>query len=290
MRDHPDYLEQWIEQVCEYLLKYLPDEYPRGILSFIRDLEVHGFVRGLFDQFKTTGLDFDQPTFIKDVIRFVNGEVRSSSVLALQEILSRSIVQGSDPASRYAERFFVKARLVPSESQTSLCHHFLAGLKSELRGLCFLDREGCEWSSLHSLVQYVYSEELRINARRPVYPAPPVNAMPHVHPVTPSWRSSPMQTYRQVPFKKQRRDNPATVAVIDRPSSQARPSNQAGPSRLGPPESCPLFGLNTSRRSIADGGKNLSSAEKAVLSSYGLCWFCKKSSGHSALECPLKRA
>ncbi|GAX74321.1 hypothetical protein CEUSTIGMA_g1770.t1 [Chlamydomonas eustigma] len=45
-----------------------------------------------------------------------------------------------------------------------------------------------------------------------------------------------------------------------------------------PPEKCPLWGYT----------KSLGPAEKALLSEYGICWHCRKSTEHKANTCPQK--
>ncbi|GAX81020.1 hypothetical protein CEUSTIGMA_g8455.t1 [Chlamydomonas eustigma] len=45
-----------------------------------------------------------------------------------------------------------------------------------------------------------------------------------------------------------------------------------------PPEKCPLWGYT----------KSLGPAEKALLSEYGICWYCRKSTEHKANTCPQK--
>jgi hypothetical protein len=93
--------------------------------------------------------------------------VRSRESIALEEILSGSIVQGSLPAAMYAEKFYSRSRILTQESQSSLCHHFLRGLRPELRPLCCLDQNNQPWTSLHALVQHTFAEELRYHVRYP---------------------------------------------------------------------------------------------------------------------------
>jgi hypothetical protein len=103
--------------------------------------------------------------FCAGFVSYFSGEVRNPGSVALWDITSGRVTQGSDPSATYAERFMTCARLLPNESQSSLCVHFLRGLRPDLRPLCCLDRDNREWVSLHDLVRFTASEEIRLSVR-----------------------------------------------------------------------------------------------------------------------------
>jgi hypothetical protein len=84
--------------------------------------------------------NFDGP-FLKMLSQLITGEVRSVAILALSELLSGTLIQGTQPSAKYAELFMIRARSLPNESQAMLCHCFITGLDPELRSLCCMDRE-----------------------------------------------------------------------------------------------------------------------------------------------------
>ena len=114
-------------------------------------------------------LNAHENRMVKDTVRYVFGEVRPASVQALDDLHEGQVRQGKDePVARYAQRFMVKARMVPNESQQSLCRLYLAGLKNGLKEQCLLDRDNNRWTSLHDLIQFSFGEEERYNLRTSV--------------------------------------------------------------------------------------------------------------------------
>ena len=125
---------------------------------------------------------FDQSSFIQNFVAFVTGEIRPRDIIALQELMGHEVVQGSDPTTKYAERFHQHSRILPSVTQSVFCHLYLSGLQSELKLLCCVDREGREWQTLNDLVQFSFVEERRLKLRSSSTSHDPVLAVVGVTP------------------------------------------------------------------------------------------------------------
>jgi hypothetical protein len=245
-------------------------QYPADIASFLSDDELSLW----FMTYLEANTDFDLEVFLEALVHFVMGEVRSTATIALEDLMSGRVKQGSDPAAKYAEKFFQRSRILVHESQSSLCQHFLAGLNPDLRVLCCLDRDNHEWTSLHALVRYTFAEELRLKMRNPT--PDPVHAPPHVPDKQWSKRKDEWTSSR--PNKFRRLETPAgTVASLKSPGP-------SGPSlRQRPVTECPLFGKASSKEAP------LTEEDRKVLKAWGLCWFCKKDR-HLAKDCPSKKS
>ena len=166
LREHIRALvEIYGQLINQQVLQYGPD--PVGWrLSDIRDpVTLSGRVE----------LNAHETEMVRDTVRYVFGEVRPASVQALDDLHEGQVKQGKDePVVRYAQRFMVKARMVPGESQQSLCRLYLAGLKNGLKEQCLLDRNNNRWTSLHDLIQFSLERKSVITS-----------APPHLTPVTP---------------------------------------------------------------------------------------------------------
>lgn len=308
-RTDPEGLRIIVESFFEYILRVGPPlQWPQDIRLFVTDVEVRKWVQSYLEsaaaELSATGGSFDQNQFISALVAFVTGEVRPRSVIALEQLMNHEITQGSDCAAKYAEQFYQRARLLPHISAVVLCHHFVAGLNPELRRLCCVDRSGNDWTSLHTLVQFTLVEERRLNLVSPsrhhkrvsfqdndgyaarvskkarfaaiVAPSPMDTDIPDS-----AEAEAPKPTFAAVVQKKavagDRRSRPSGSDV-------AGPSSAVGrPTLLTPPSACPCFKLNNK-------GRPLQKWEQECLTAYGLCWFCKSSTDHTAKNCPLKKS
>ena len=108
-------------------------------------------------------MPFDGMAFTEAFLQSVNSDVRPLNVVALHDLIEGKVTQGMSPVAKYNEQFHQKARLLPNESQESLCFHYLRGLTPELRSRCCLDRNNNRWSSLNDLVTFTLDEEERLN-------------------------------------------------------------------------------------------------------------------------------
>ena len=316
-RSDPEALNLCIERIFEYIMR-TGLRYPHDIQSFIQDLDLLKWVRSYFE---ANGAAFDQNAFIAALVTFITGEVRPRSVIALQEIMGHQVTQGTQSAAQYSEQFYSRSRLLSHIPPVVLCHHFVSGLRPDLRKLCCVDREGRDWTSLHTLVAFTIVEERRLT----MISSPPSDPDSSHHRKR-GWRgqadewipankraklaavqASPASTDMEIETPKAAPPASYAAAVARREASQSgrpsgrpssngaspsgRPSSSgagpsssagAGPSRLGPPEACPCYKLNNK-------GRPLAQWEQQCLSAYGLCWYCKASTEHSAKECPLKK-
>jgi hypothetical protein len=134
-----------------------------AIANFVTDSEARNFVSTFFAQLKSGEKQFEEDAFITAFLQSVNSDVRPLSVIALHDILGGKVTQGASSVAKYNESFYQRARLLPNETQESLCLHYLSGLKPELGTLCCLDRDNKRWTSLHDLVTFTLAEEERLN-------------------------------------------------------------------------------------------------------------------------------
>jgi hypothetical protein len=184
----------------KYLLKYnqhLPD-YPQNVQPFVVDMTAAVFVQSALLALEKelrarpdlqirdgSGLCPAEHVFIASFLQWATGEVRPPAVIALEELHSGAVRQGNDAAAQYAQKFFQRSRVLPAESQASLCTFFLRGLKPDLQSRCLMDRNNVRWSNLLSLVQFTYAEEERMNTSLVCSPAPPRQESQKRH-----WQSS----------------------------------------------------------------------------------------------------
>ena len=108
--------------------------------------------------------------FSSELVNYCTGQVRSESVLALEALIKGHVTQGSSSATDYAQRFLNITRVLPNETQISLCKHYINGLTPALRARACLTRENQEWTDLQSCIQYSYSEEYRMSFEAPLAP------------------------------------------------------------------------------------------------------------------------
>ena len=159
--------------------------------------------------------------------------------------MDRLITQGTDSAAQYAENFMQRARILSHISPVVLCHHFVNGLHPVLKQLCCVDREGCDWTSLHTLISFTLVEDRRLTLCSTYLDDGDDSRNPHI-------------------VKKAR-----LAHVTDSLDSYE------GVSGLGPPCSCPCFDLQHP-------GRSLTEWERDCLSAYDLCFYCKTSTSHVA--------
>ena len=304
----PEMLSLLLSRIFEYIVRQGLD-WPGDVRLFVTDPGAAKWVQSYLDHAQATApQEFNQNDFIQAFVAFVTGEVRPRSVIALEEIMGHLITQGTDSAAQYAEFFNQRARILPHISPVVLCHHFILGLKPELKRICCVDREGLDWSSLSSLIAFTLVEERRLNlvSVGPSLPSfsPPVKKRWHPQgeegwtkqnkkarfaAIRPSASPTPMKVdnsgagpssgaYANAVMQ------PKKATVTKPPSSGVGASGSAPPvqpSVLGPPQACPFYKLNNKGRKLYD-------FEQKGLTAYGLCWYCKESTSHVARDCPLK--
>ncbi len=243
-------------------------KFPDDILAFLEDDRLADWHLAYLSSLD--GGPFEPDAYIQAAVHYLIGEVRPPSSVALSELIEGQIKQAlGEPVATYAERFFQRSRLLPSESQASLCRHYIAGLLPDLRRLCALDRDGREHTVLTKLAQFSFAEETRLKIVSP-------SSFPSSGTKRPQW----IEGFR--PFKK------------SRPFSSSVPASGAGSSRDvataaavislrdRPVEECPLFKKQTSK------ANPLTPADRAVLSDWAICYYCK-AGRHAAKDCPCKK-
>ena len=163
--DNSAHLTALMEDIFVYLSGGVGRTYDwdAGLRAFMKAPDAKLFHTTFFDELKTSGGQFDPKVYIAKFISAFTGDVRPLDVVALHELHAGVITQGALPVAKYSERFHQRSRQLPGESQSSLCLHFLNGLKPELRARCCLDRDNNRWDSLAALVQFTLAEEERLN-------------------------------------------------------------------------------------------------------------------------------
>ena len=303
----PAKLTHMLKRIFAYLVRTPGAQWPMDLLSFISESSSAQWVESYLEHAQKIQ-SFDQDVFIAKFVAFVTGEVRPRSAIALEELMGHLITQGTDSAAQYAESFMQRARILTHINPVILCHHFVNGLNPDLKMLCCVDREGQDWVALSPLIAFTIVEERRLSLVSRSHPVPSFDSA-HFKSKK-RWRSQGEKSdWSPAPgFKKARLAAvvPSAMEVDRAPSGYANavkarseagpskppsssdgrpgPSSAAGPPvRLGPPQDCPCFKLNNK-------GRPLASWEQACLTAYGLCWYCKESTEHTAKNCPLKKA
>ena len=137
----PDALAMDVMAILRHIRRTQLED-PYDLMLFLKDVPLRKNVHACFQEysrlFLLSGktLKFDESSFLQNLVAFVTGEVRPREVIALEELVGHEIVQGSDPATKYAARFHQRARILPTVSQAVFCRLYLAGLKPGLRTLC----------------------------------------------------------------------------------------------------------------------------------------------------------
>jgi hypothetical protein len=304
-RSNPEELRRYLNRLRVHIQVTMGEScYPSFMPHFLKqdkvmsDLGVAAWVESQLEPHRLPS--FQHAKFVEEFVHFVSGEVRSPASMALDDILAGRVKQGDDPVCMYAEKFQSKARLLPGESQMSMCRHYLTGLNAALRGHCRLDDNDREWQNLEHLIAKSKSAEQRWQPERaqPRANAPPMPAQPS--------RSS--QTFKRPKYN-----------VFQGPSSGAGPSRSgnalaiAEPARkVAPPKKDLVFvgvgakgkiyperadwiqyygtvPLSTEVCDVFeyDGNKTIDEI-RDELRMFRLCWFCKASRDHQAMHCPLK--
>ena len=113
MKDHGNdsrYMALHLDKIINYVLQpnaqYSLSE---GISAFIEDPEASKLVDTYFLETKDSK-SFDAEDFKQTFIKAFTGEVRPPEVVALHELMSGLVTQGSDPVAKYAERFYQRSR------------------------------------------------------------------------------------------------------------------------------------------------------------------------------------
>ena len=143
-----------------------------GLMAFMDADEARRYVRTFFLDLTMSGGSFERDKFIAGFTSAFTGDVRPAHVVALHDLISGAITQGTDPVAKYVERFCQRSRQLPGESQASLCLYFISGLKPTLRAQCCLDRDNTRWVSLSALIQFSLAEEERFNMVSSLSPFP----------------------------------------------------------------------------------------------------------------------
>lgn len=89
-----------------------------------------------------------------------SGQVRDPHSVALDRMVDRQILQGTDTTHAYATRFLATSRLVPSITGAALCQYFICGLSPLLQSKCVLTTEGYPWSDINALIAHAHSAAL----------------------------------------------------------------------------------------------------------------------------------
>jgi hypothetical protein len=222
------------------------------------------------------------------------GQVRSQRTLALEKIVSRSIMQGQDDIGMYASKFTQVARLLPEESQVSLCQHYVAGLNLNMRATCCLDMWGDEWEDLHACIKFSLAAAVRasraneiLHDTRSRFPGAKDYSRPQ----------------EEIPFKRQKSrwgGSGPVVAALDPNHEEAGPSR---PREYRPHSTIQL--IKGDKRSIIPlppPGPDIpgflctevpiSKAHRESLRLYWICTFCRgdceDGGRHYAEQCPKK--
>jgi hypothetical protein len=109
-----------------------------------------------------TGLSPFECTLIKDILHFIGGEVRPPDVIALTDLHEGRVTQQTTTA-HYAQAFMHRARVLPNESQQSLCLLYIKGLKPYIQKHCTHDLNNGRWTNLHDLIQHSHVVEEKGN-------------------------------------------------------------------------------------------------------------------------------
>ena len=198
-RQHPE--EPGLRALLEYILSYCRGKngFPMNATMFIKDPASYNFwVEALRDYaprywaalgedgMETDGaelytvskgslVNLKEEGMSDDYVHFVCGEVRSRDVIALEELHGGMIKQGAhESVATYVQRFMVRVRALPKESQATFCMFFRKGLHSHaLREKVTLDDNNNPWKKLTDLIQYTYGWEIRLNLNPIGKSAPP---------------------------------------------------------------------------------------------------------------------
>jgi len=240
--------------------------YPWDLKHVVTDFQLRKWIETYV---VAKGTSFVHAEFLQDLRRFVCNEVRPAESVALDELLSGRVRQGEDPVVMYAERFSQRARLLVDESQASLCRHYLAGLNSDMRALCRLDRDNREWTSLQALIEFSFGEELRWHPTRALMSrsqSQPASRTQHQN-------TPPAPVSKQWEYKKRPRANEVLAAAATAPAAKAPKVKDERPM-----EECRFYKHQGT----------LTQEIKDELKKFGICWYCR-SGRHFAKACPAKK-
>jgi hypothetical protein len=266
-----------LEQIRTFLLA-MGSTFPMGLLDFFEDISAVEWIQAYLES--PANQPFELVPFTTALMQMFGAEVRPRAVVALEDLMTGRVLQGSDSVARYSERFNQRARVLVHESQASLCKHYVAGLHPALRRLCVLDRDGKEWESVHALQQFALVEELRLTYTPvlPTYAAPPVR--PHSHPS--ASRSAPPvvrpSQWRPSPDNKRPRAASASLA----PPCKRVPA-------VGKPQGCldQFWGADLAGCEFFGVDGPLTEGMRKVLREWGICFWCRRGQ-HLAGSCPHK--
>lgn len=230
--------------------------------------------------------------FTTSLVSYCTGQVRPQSVLALEQLITGQITQGSDSAPQYASRFLNIARVLPNETQDSLCKHYITGLTPALRVRSCLTRENKEWTDLMDLMQFSYSEEYRMSLD--------TTALPPSMPAREGFRHHNKWGKNNAGRHKPASSTDGTVATITAPAAPAATPPGAR-AKLSPhveafsaanrkaifdtapvPE---LVAKHISQCPVKSApGQHLTPAERIILKQWGICAYCRI--GRHPRPCP----
>jgi hypothetical protein len=253
----------------------------------------------------TVGLAWAQQLFESDPditeVNFANaflarftGQVRSQATLALEKMVSRSIMQGQDDVALYASKFNQVARLLPDESQVSLCQHYVSGLNISMRATCCLDMWGDEWVDLQDLVKFSLAAAIRASRANEI-----LHESRSRFPAAKDYSRS----QEDLPFKRQKPrwgGQGPVVAALDSSHDEAGPSR---PREYRPHATIQLIkGDKSSIIPLPPPSRDIpgflctevpiSKANRESLRLYWICTFCRgdceDGGRHYAEQCPKK--
>lgn len=270
VRKSKEAIKAWYETVCAYIER-MGEPFPAFLRHFMDD-EPAAWLSAYLESAKADDRVISPLEFQEAFIMRFTGEVRSESIVALERLVNHEVVQGKDTVGVYAEKFQQVSRLLSCESQVSLCKHYVAGLSSDMKARCCLDRDGKEWTNLSALIQFSFAEDVRAQAiARMLGKAP--HALRHAQ-----------DAAQEAAWKKQKNSRGSAVAAVGSSASRTPAAQQAPgpvrynpPANLGPVENCPAFGVE---------GKLTPEARKQ-LRDHWVCTYCRKAR-HAVQLCPVK--
>jgi hypothetical protein len=213
-----------------------------------------------------TGLSPYEEAFIRDVIHFIGGEVRPMDVVALAELHEGKVTQTSTTA-HYAQAFKARARVLPNESQQSLCLLYLKGLKPYIQKHCTHDHNNGRWKSLQDLIDYSHVMEEKADS---------LFKFNH-HKQGQNRDNGNGNNHRKRPAAAA--DTPTLAAATITPPKAAEHNREPrwqAPGPLKPLsnfEDCRLW-VNPAKK--PDKLPTLTNADKTELYRYGLCFCCRQ--------------
>ena len=159
----------------------------------------------------------------------VMGQVRPTSVTALEQLLRGEIVQGKGTLQQYIDRFRTIERQLPNESPLSMCKHFISGVGAYLKGEICLDASNLDWSNLDQLITYAIAKDYRLSQGK--------SSTPHSSVTPPNWSTTP-----GLPSQKKQKIDNRPAYPTNGPSASFFRHHGAAAGQPPPPPSFPSNG------------------------------------------------